>query len=111
MKRRPLWWRRMIAALAPRRSLKIVDGDMPPGRLPFWNLVMTRDGNEDWSVGLRCPCGCGQRLEMMLLKEVTPRWDLAVNPRGHVSLHPSVSLREGCKSHFWVRSGKIVWCD
>ena len=111
MKRRPLWWRRMMAALAPRRALQVVEGDMLPAKLPFWNLVVARDGGEDWSVGLRCPCGCGERLEMMLLKEVKPRWDLSVDARGHVSLHPSVCLRQGCRSHFWVRSGKIVWCD
>jgi len=111
MKRRPLWWRRMIAALAPRRSLKIVEGDMLPAKLPRWNLAVARDGDEDWAVGLWCPCGCGRRLEMMLLKEVKPRWDVSVDQRGHVSLHPSVWLCEGCKSHFWVRAGKIVWCD
>jgi len=83
---------RMIAGLAPRRSLKVVKGDMLPERLPFWNLVMARDGDEDWSVGLRCPCGCAQRLEMMLLKEVKPRWDLSVDPRGHVSC----IRRSGC---------------
>jgi hypothetical protein len=66
---------------------------------------------DDWSVGMRCPCGCGQRLEMMVLKEVKPRWDVSVDLRGHVTLHPSVWLREGCRSHFWVRSGKIIWCD
>jgi hypothetical protein len=110
MRRRPLWWRRFVATLTPRRSLVIVDGDMLPEKLPWLNLAVTRDGDEDWSVGLRCPCGCGQRLEMMLLKEVKPRWDISVSARGHVSLHPSVWLREGCKSHFWVRSGKIIWC-
>jgi Family of unknown function (DUF6527) len=61
---------------------------MPPEKLPLWNLVLARDGDEDWSVGLRCPCGCGQRLEMILLKEVKPRWDISVDPRGRVSLHP-----------------------
>jgi hypothetical protein len=111
MKRRPLWWRRIVAALTPRRSLVVVEGDMLPNRLPLWNLVTARDGDEEWSVGLRCPCGCGQRLEMMLLKGVKPRWDISVNPKGHVSLHPSVWLREGCRSHFWVKAGKIVWCD
>jgi hypothetical protein len=34
MKRKPLWWRRMMAALAPRRSLKIVEGDMVPPSYP-----------------------------------------------------------------------------
>lgn len=42
MKRRSLWWRRMRAALAPRRSLKIVQGDMLPEKLPHWNLVVGR---------------------------------------------------------------------
>ncbi len=111
MKTRPLWWRRIIAAMTPRRSLKIVAGDTLPEKLPVWNLVMARDGDEDWCVGLRCPCGCGQRLEMMLLEEVKPRWDISVDSRGYVSLHPSVWLRGGCKSHFWVQLGKIVWCD
>ncbi|MBX3303009.1 MAG: hypothetical protein KF899_01230 [Parvibaculum sp.] len=111
MSRKPLWWRRLIVRLTPRRSLIVVEGDMLPKRLPFWSLVMARDDCEDWSVGLRCPCGCGQRLEMMLLKGVKPRWDISVDPKGHVSLHPSVWLREGCKSHFWVKGGKIVWCE
>ncbi|MHC2584217.1 DUF6527 family protein [Bradyrhizobium diazoefficiens] len=111
MTKRPLWWRRLKAALTPRRTLKIVDGDMLPEKLPLLALVMARDDGDDWSVGMRCPCGCGERLEMMLLREVKPRWDVSIDSRGHISLHPSVWLREGCKSHFWVRSGKIVWCD
>ena len=47
MKRSPLWWRRIVAALVPRRSLRMVEGDMLPERLPFWNLVVARDGDED----------------------------------------------------------------
>jgi hypothetical protein len=37
----------MRAALAPRRSLKIVQGDMLPEKLPHWNLVVARDGDEE----------------------------------------------------------------
>jgi len=111
VKRTPMWWRRLVALVTPRRSMVVVEGDMLPKRLPLWNLVVAREDDEDWSAGLRCPCGCGQRLEMLLLKDVKPRWDISVNQRGHVSLHPSVWVREGCKSHFWVRAGKIVWCE
>lgn len=64
----------------------------------FANAGSPRSGSEDWSVGMCCPCGYGQRLEMMVLNEVKPRWDVAVDTRGHVSLHPSVRLREGCRS-------------
>jgi hypothetical protein len=110
MKRWPLWWRRFTEAWSPRRSLKIVESDTLPAQLPFRNLVLAREDSEDWCVGLRCPCGCGQRLEMMLLKEVKPRWDVTLDARG-VTLHPSVWLRTGCRSHFWVREGKIIWCN
>lgn len=107
----PLWWRGLKVALSPARSLRIVDSDELPQRLPRRDLVLAREDGEDWCVGLKCPCGCGQRLEMMVLKDVRPRWDVRVDSRGRPTLHPSVWLREGCRSHFWVRSGKIVWCD
>ncbi|MGO9475777.1 MAG: DUF6527 family protein [Rhodomicrobium sp.] len=111
MNKTPLWWRGFLAALSPRRSLKVFEGDSLPAKLPRRALVVAREDGEDWCVGFRCPCGCGQRLEMMLLKGVTPRWDLTADNRGRVSLYPSVWLRTGCRSHFWVRAGKIVWCE
>ncbi|MBX9591777.1 MAG: hypothetical protein K2X43_20995 [Hyphomonadaceae bacterium] len=111
MKRVPLWWRTLVARFAPRRSLKILHGDALPARLPRRNLILMRDDGADWSVGLLCPCGCGERLEMMVLKGVRPRWDVTTDKRGRPTLHPSVWLRTGCRSHFWVRRGKILWCE
>jgi hypothetical protein len=111
MKRKPLWWRKLAAALSPRHAVNIIEGDMLPNKLPYWNLVLARESDEDWCVGMRCPCGCGLRLEMMLLKEVKPRWDATFDKRGRVSLHPSVWLRAGCRSHFWIRDGKVIWCE
>lgn len=104
-------WQWLTAALTPDRKLVVVGGDSLPERLPWRNLVLARGDGEDWCVGLRCPCGCGRRLEMMLLKEVRPRWDLTVDDRGRPTLHSSVWLREGCRAHFWVRQGKVVWCE
>jgi hypothetical protein len=109
--RRPLWWRQFLALVSPRRSVTIIEGDTLPNELPHRNLALARENGEDWCIGMRCPCGCGQRLEMMLLKEIKPRWDVRVNARGHVSLHPSVWLRTGCRSHFWMREGKVIWCE
>lgn len=48
---------------------------------------------------------------MMLLQGVKPRWDVMLDDKSRVSMHPSVWLRTGCRSHFWIRRGKIVWCD
>lgn len=111
MKPFPFWWRSFTASLAPRRSLKILEGDTLPDKLPRRDLVLMRDDDDDWSVGLRCPCGCGQRLELMVLKDVRPRWDVIFDKQRCPTLHPSVWLRTGCRSHFWVRQGKIVWCE
>lgn len=108
---RPLWWRKLVAAVSPRRGVKFVEGDTLPDILPLRNLALAREDGEDWCVGMRCPCGCGQRLEMMLLNEVKPRWDAKIDAQGRVTLHPSVWLRTGCRSHFWLREGKVIWCE
>ncbi|WP_460931245.1 DUF6527 family protein [Oleiagrimonas citrea] len=60
---------------------------------------------------MRCPCGCGQIIELMLIHEVRPRWDLRVDEAGRPSLHPSIWLQRGCRSHFWLKHGRIHWCD
>ncbi|HTH10805.1 MAG TPA: DUF6527 family protein [Acidovorax sp.] len=59
---------------------------------------------------MRCPCGCGRKIELLLIKEAAPRWDLDLDQKGRPSLTPSVWLRDGCQSHFWIRKGKVRWC-
>lgn len=105
------WWRNTWARFAPHRKLRIIAGDSLPPCLPRRDVVLARDDGEDWCVGLRCPCGCGQTIELLLVSEARPRWDLTVNEQEQPSLVPSVWLKTGCRSHFWVRHGRIVWCD
>ena len=109
--RRSFWLRKFLAKLAPARRVRFVEGDSLPPRLPFFDLVVAREDDENWCVGLRCPCGCGKPLEMMLLKGVKPRWDIFVDQKGRPTLKPSVWLRVGCRSHFWLRKGRVVWCE
>ncbi|WP_307174508.1 DUF6527 family protein [Hydrogenophaga pseudoflava] len=59
---------------------------------------------------MRCPCGCGRKIELLLINEAEPRWDLLLDEEGRPSLAPSVWLRDGCHSHFWIRKGKVRWC-
>jgi hypothetical protein len=105
------WWRNTWARVAPRRKLRIIAGDSLPARLPRRDLVLARDGEEDWCVGMRCPCGCDRSIELLLIREARPRWDLTTNAAGQPTLMPSVWLNTGCRSHFWVRQGRVVWCD
>lgn len=105
------WLRRLWGKYGPGRHLQIIEGDTLPSELPSRDLILTRDNGDDWSVGMRCPCGCGDSIELMILKEARPRWDIKVNKAGQPSLYPSVFRKSGCKSHFWVRQGKILWCE
>lgn len=103
------WFRHFIEWLLPARTLTVVKGDVAPTKLPLRGLVLLQDGGEYWSVSMRCPCGCGQTIELPLIREVKPSWTLSVEKNGSPTLTPSVWLREGCRSHFFVRRGKVRW--
>ena len=54
----------------------------------------------------KCCCGCGQEV-------VTPigptNWALRME-RGAVTLDPSIgNWSLPCRSHYWIRDGKVVW--
>lgn len=61
-----------------------------------------------WAV-LACPCGCGDRIDVNLMKSRPPVWTLQ-RANGQISLSPSLWMPpEKCGSHFWVRNNRIVW--
>lgn len=93
----------------PRRKVLIQVGDLLPTELPKYDLILLQDGGENWSVGFLCPCGCGDTIELLLLSNVKPRWDILLDEYLYPTLTPSVWKTTGCKSHFWVRNGKIIW--
>nr|WP_246810918.1 DUF6527 family protein [Ensifer sp. ENS09] len=60
---------------------------------------------------MRCPCGCGDTIELLVVDGAKPRWDLTMDEASRPTLHPSVWRGKGCRSHFWVRHGRIHWCE
>jgi len=64
------WLRSLWQRHGPKRRLIVVEGDTPPAPIPSRHVYLCRDDGDDWSVAMRCPCGCGDDLELMLLKEV-----------------------------------------
>lgn len=86
---------------ASKIDLKLVDlapRDLQPGVLYV---------SEKYQTALHlCCCGCGERV-------VTPlssaEWRVQVR-RGKVSLAPSIgNFGMACQSHYWIRSGQVVW--
>ena len=95
---------------APRR-LQVAPGEFVPAGMPWRGIVLVRDAGEDWSVAFRCPCGCGRTIELLVVPEGAPRWDLKIGSLGEPTLHPSVWLKDGCRSHFWLRGGRVHWAE
>ena len=77
----------------------MVEGDTLPKLLPHRDLVLTWDDGYDWSVGMRCPCGRGATIELMILPAANPRWSVQVDEASGPTLQPSVWRHKGCRSH------------
>lgn len=55
-----------------------------------------------------CACGCGTKVRTPL---GPTEWSLEETDRGP-SLRPSVgSWQLPCRSHYWIREGKVVWSE
>lgn len=75
---------------------------------PF-KIYLIREKDNLWAGGMLCPCGCGDVITLNFSKKYRPRWSVKEHPDGSVTLTPSIRRRDGCRSHFFVRNGKIDW--
>lgn len=68
-------------------------------------------GGKDWSKWalLKCPCGCGDLITMSLMKSHDPYWRIKLDFLKRVTLSPSVWKNDGCRSHFFIKKGKLSW--
>lgn len=110
MMKLPKWMHRLLDRVGPARRLRSIEGDELPTRLPSRDLVLTVDDGEQWSIGMQCPCRCGETIELLVQPGAKPRWDVAVDGSGRPTVTPSVWRNVGCRSHFWVRKGRVHWC-
>jgi Family of unknown function (DUF6527) len=63
-----------------------------------------------WALALLCPCRCGALIQLSLLKDERPSWKMRLDRKGRPTLTPSVWRTAGCRSHFLVREGRVIWC-
>ena len=110
--------RRIVEWCEPKRPLfgrkpKLVRGvrvDDFPDRLEASKVYLAGEQGHLWGAAMICPCGCGETIELNLLKQARPCWAVKEHPDGGVTLSPSVWRQKGCGSHFFVRRGRIMWC-
>jgi hypothetical protein len=92
-----------------RDRIRRVAVDECPDRLQRLRLYLI-GGVAPWSAAFLCPCGCGEVIHLSLLIDDRPSWRLSFDRDGLPTLSPSVWRTKGCRSHFFLRQGSIVWC-
>lgn len=92
---------------APMRTIRLKE---QPVALEPQTVYLIGEGEYLWFVTMRCPCCCGATVQLNLLPQARPSWEVDEHADGTVSLYPSVWRQKGCRSHFWVRRGRIEWC-
>lgn len=105
-------WDRLLVWLGIRKPLYryMHIKDFPDEWKEKTVYLLGTPGNE-WLAGLLCPCGCKKRIELVLLPEERPRWNLTIHKKRTLSIRPSVWLKKDCKSHFFLTEGNIMWCN
>lgn len=79
--------------------------DNPKNKILY--VIGTTD--EPWQAELLCPCGCKDKIVLPVNDSTEPRWVLKTINSKKPSLSPSVWRTKGCKSHFFLKHGKIDW--
>ncbi|SHN32834.1 DUF6527 family protein [Mucilaginibacter sp. OK098] len=81
--------------------------DIPETVAPNKIFIIGEPCNQ-WLSVLKCPCGCGMTINLNLLNEASPCWTFFIS-RQKISLKPSIWKKTGCKSHFFIKNGKVKW--
>ncbi len=82
-------------------------GDVPM-QLGSNIYVVGSEATPKWAV-LACPCRCGARIEVNLMRTRQPHWELKLHS-GMVTLRPSLWRAVGtCRSHFFIERNRVRW--
>lgn len=80
---------------------------MQPGVL---YLLIPPDDPDDGVAHLLCPCQCGRQIPLMF-SEARQVWKPILHDDAPASLTPSINIGDGCRSHFTLTRGQIIWSD
>lgn len=103
-------WRWLVAKIWGSRAWTCRLLEEVPDAPADREVYLIGEGDHLWSAAFQCPCGCGALIQLNILRDAKPRWEVTRHSDGTVSLYPSVWRQVGCRSHFVLRQGIIEWC-
>jgi len=98
-----------LAKLAPEWTASRAE-DMPEELEPQ-TVYLVGETSCPWAAAFVCPCGCEAMISLSLVRGDDPSWVASVDGKGRPTIHPSVWRVRGCKSHFILRQGRIIWAQ
>ena len=60
---------------------------------------------------MKCPCGCNEIIMLSLNNNSFPSWSVRQDKLGRATISPSINKLDGCRSHFLVKKGKLIWAQ
>ena len=73
-------------------------------------IYVVRSGaHRKWAY-LRCPDAPDEVIQLSLMKERRPNWEVESDLFGRPTLSPSVRQLSGSHAHFWLRVGRVDRC-
>ena len=98
------------AAPTPEGLFRAREVDEQPDDLAPRVVYVVGEGEHRWLAAFLCPCGCGATVILNLVSGMRPRWEIELHEDDLVTLTPSISRVVGCRSHFFIRRGRVEWC-
>lgn len=103
-----LWWREFRRRKKVSRVEYVASMNQVPQQLGSTLFVVGNSGVPKWAV-LECPCRCGNRIDVNLMRRCTPHWKL-ISDGSVVTIQPSIWQPLGrCGSHFFIVDSRIRW--
>ncbi len=105
-------WRKHRPDLPWKRRYRAQFVEDLPNRLNRQKLYIVGEPSCALYAAMACPrhC-CATVLTMNLLPDDHPQWRLSLDRRGVPTLAPSVWRQVDCGCHFFLRDGRLEWCE
>ena len=106
---RLLIWLRIISQ-PDLLALIVADHPTPESIKLGYIYIVGGSGYRKWAY-FRCPAKTGEIIQLSLMPNHRPKWEIAIDSLNRPTVNPSVRQLEGSYAHFWIKSGCIEWCE
>jgi hypothetical protein len=106
------FWRNHQPELPWNRRYRALVVEDLPDRLERKKLYVVGGRSCPQYAAMACPHRrCATVLTMNLLPDDDPQWQLALDRQAVPTLAPSIWRRQDCGCHFFLREGRLTWCE